>query len=136
MGRRREYRITAPDTRTRDIVGVAFADGVGFTADPARLAFFERRGWDIEPIEHLTGEPLTPEQEEALAEAREKGIEVPTIGIAAGPDADAAQVALNTLQSEGEQAEREAKAAADAGDADKAAAATKPKASAKAPAKK
>lgn len=75
------FRITAPDSRTRDIVGVPFADGVGFTADPARLAFFERRGWDMEPVTELIGEPLTPEQEAELAALTAQGLTVPVLNL-------------------------------------------------------
>lgn len=130
------YRITAPDNRTRHVVGVPFQDGVGFTADPARLAFFERRGWDVDEITELIGEPLTPEQEAELAELTAQGLTVPVLNtdgtvtpgtipgsgefVAAGAEADEAQRALNTQQEAAEAAEREAKEAAARADAEKA----------------
>lgn len=40
--------ITAPDKRTAMVVGVEFHDGEGSTADPRRIAFFERIGWKVE----------------------------------------------------------------------------------------
>lgn len=139
------YRITAPDNRSRHVVGVSFQDGVGFTADPARLAFFERRGWDTDEITELIGEPLTPEQEAELAEWTEQGLTVPVLNtdgtvtpgtapgsgefIAAGDDADEAQRELNAQQEAAEAAGREAQeapadqATADEAPADEAAAA-------------
>lgn len=153
MSPRAEYRIEAPDDRDGLVVGVVFEDGVGFTDDPKRVAFFERRGWDVEAVTVIDGEPLTAEEEAEVAARAAAGLTLPVLNadgtVIPGTDpegghvevADGAQAAENAdegaaVQEAADDAADDAAAAAEAEKPAEAPKATKPKAPAKAAAKK
>lgn len=56
---------------TGKVAGVAFADGVGETTDPAALAYFERHGYKIDTGAEV--KELTPKQK-LQAEAKSLGL--------------------------------------------------------------